>query len=118
LAGVILERLDNQEVLPIFIGMLEAESCFLVFANIARPRPQRSELRNLLERGGGRKLAQWHDDRLPRKIVEQELVGQFQRAEALGHAHERVHEPHAHEAERFPERQAVAPLAKRRLRRG
>jgi bifunctional DNase/RNase len=50
LAGVILERLDNQEVLPIFIGMLEAESCFLVLANIARPRPQSHDLaKNLLD---------------------------------------------------------------------
>ena len=67
------------------------------------------------------RLARWVPaDRVidPFEVVEQELVGQFQRAEALGHAHERVHEPHAHEAERFPERQAVAPLAKRRLRRG
>ena len=50
LAGVILERLDNQEVLPIFVGMLEAESCFLVLAKIARPRPQSHDLaKNLLD---------------------------------------------------------------------
>ena len=50
LAGVVLERLDNREVLPIFVGMLEAESCFLVLANIARPRPQSHDLaKNLLD---------------------------------------------------------------------
>ena len=50
LAGIVLERLDNREVLPIFVGMLEAESCFLVLAKIAQPRPQSHDLaKNLLD---------------------------------------------------------------------
>jgi bifunctional DNase/RNase len=50
LAGIVLERLDNREVLPIFVGMLEAESCLSVLAKIAPPRPQSHDLaKNLLD---------------------------------------------------------------------
>lgn len=50
LAGVVLERLDNREVLPIFVGPLEAESCFVVLAKIVPPRPQSHDLaKNLLD---------------------------------------------------------------------
>ena len=55
LAGVVLERLDNGEVLPIFVGMLETDSCFLGLARIVPPRPRSHDLaKNLLDVLGGK----------------------------------------------------------------
>lgn len=50
LAGLVLERLDNREVLPIFVGMLEAESCVSALEKIVPRRPQSHDLaKNLLD---------------------------------------------------------------------
>ena len=50
-----MERLDNGEVLPIFVGMLETDSCFLGLARIVPPRPRSHDLaKNLLDVLGGK----------------------------------------------------------------